>query len=268
MKNFVGQFVDTGVHSNPQGSGGTQVHSSIPNQSQGALGMGPSYSGANSDGDQERNRGRLKDRDASQNGQHCQSGDARQNAKGRVVWHKHHQPQPQSISKQPQYSNSQNQTQNSQNPQNSNFQNHNQNSFQQNNSNFQNRNNQTERGGQQMFSTPNHQRVANPNPNPNQVGVIQEQVSPMQRGVYFEEEYEGDEEGESEGGRGHQGHPNQNPPTPMGYGNGNEDGYEGYDERYDSDNAQGGQMNAYQGQRNNNRQNQGYQNNHGQNHNR
>ncbi|MCP4493013.1 MAG: hypothetical protein GY820_37790, partial [Gammaproteobacteria bacterium] len=57
VKNFVSQFVDTGDHNNPQGSSGTQVHSSVPNQSQGALGMVPSYSGANSDGDQARNRG-------------------------------------------------------------------------------------------------------------------------------------------------------------------------------------------------------------------
>ncbi|MCP4492411.1 MAG: hypothetical protein GY820_34645, partial [Gammaproteobacteria bacterium] len=44
VKNFVSQFVDTGDHNNPQGSSGTQVHSSVPNQSQGALGMGPGFS--------------------------------------------------------------------------------------------------------------------------------------------------------------------------------------------------------------------------------
>ncbi|MCP4491595.1 MAG: hypothetical protein GY820_30450, partial [Gammaproteobacteria bacterium] len=81
----------------------------------------------------------------------------------------------------------------------------------------------------------------------------------------------GDEEGESEGGRGHQGHPNQNPPTPMGYGNASLGGngfYEEREERYDSDNAQRGQANAYQGQPNNNQQQQRYQNNRSQNHNR
>ncbi|MCP4473091.1 MAG: hypothetical protein GY821_00655, partial [Gammaproteobacteria bacterium] len=195
-------------------------------------------------------RGRSADRDASQNGPRGQSDDARQNQKERVYWHRQHQPQSQSNSRQPQYSNSQNQYQNSQNQPNSNFQNQNQNSYQQNNSNFQNRNNQTERGGQQMFSTPNHQGVSNPNPNPNQSAARQEQVSPLHRAVNFADEYNGDEEGDSEGGRGHQGYRNQNPPTPSGYGNESVGGngfYDERDDRYESDNAQRGQAKQYQG---------------------
>ncbi|MCP4491292.1 MAG: hypothetical protein GY820_28850, partial [Gammaproteobacteria bacterium] len=122
VKNFVGQFVDTGDH-NTQTNTNPPVSASIPNQSQGALGMGPCHSGMVSNGDQTSRRGRSKDRDALQDGTRCQSDDARQNQKERVYWHKHHQPQPQSNSKHPQYSSSQNQYQNSQNQQNSNFQN-------------------------------------------------------------------------------------------------------------------------------------------------
>ncbi|MCP4490688.1 MAG: hypothetical protein GY820_25750, partial [Gammaproteobacteria bacterium] len=40
VKNFVGQFVDTGDHAT-QGNNNPLVSASIPNQSQGALGMGP-----------------------------------------------------------------------------------------------------------------------------------------------------------------------------------------------------------------------------------
>ncbi|MCP4490683.1 MAG: hypothetical protein GY820_25725, partial [Gammaproteobacteria bacterium] len=66
VKNFVSQFVDTGDHNNAPGSSNTQVHSSVPIQSQGALGMGPCHSGTVSNGDQTSKRGRSKDRGASQ----------------------------------------------------------------------------------------------------------------------------------------------------------------------------------------------------------
>ncbi|MCP4493840.1 MAG: hypothetical protein GY820_42045 [Gammaproteobacteria bacterium] len=119
-----------------------------------------------------------------------------------------------------------------------------------------------------MFSTPNYQSRSNPNPNPNQSAARQEQVSPLQRAVNFADEYDGDEEGDSEGGRGHRGYHNQNPPTPSGYGNESVGGngfYDERDDRYESDNAQRGQANPYQGNLNHNQQNR---NNHGQNHNR
>ncbi|MCP4490450.1 MAG: hypothetical protein GY820_24490, partial [Gammaproteobacteria bacterium] len=119
-----------------------------------------------------------------------------------------------------------------------------------------------------MFSTPNHQGGVSPNQNPNQFAAMQEQVSPLHRAVNFADEYDGDEEGDSEGGRGHQGYRNQNPPTPLGYGNESVGGngfYDDRDDRYESDNAQRGQANEYQGNPNHNQQNR---NNHGQNHNR
>ncbi|MCP4485801.1 MAG: hypothetical protein GY820_00490, partial [Gammaproteobacteria bacterium] len=70
VKNFVGQFVDTGDHATQRNTN-PPVSASIPNQSQGALGMGPCHSRAVSNGDQTSKRGRSKDRGASQDSRRC-----------------------------------------------------------------------------------------------------------------------------------------------------------------------------------------------------
>ncbi|MCP4475806.1 MAG: hypothetical protein GY821_14815, partial [Gammaproteobacteria bacterium] len=100
VKNFVEQFAESGDHATQRNTN-PPVSASVPNQSQGALGTGPCHSGAASDRDQRDRRGRSADRDASQNGPRGQSDDARQNQKERVYWHRQHQPQSQSNSRQP-----------------------------------------------------------------------------------------------------------------------------------------------------------------------
>ncbi|MCP4486712.1 MAG: hypothetical protein GY820_05240, partial [Gammaproteobacteria bacterium] len=124
----------------------SQLNASVSNQLQeGALGTEPGYSGANGDqngqnGDQNghfsqtgtRKRGRSSDHHASQDVRRGQSSEAGQGHKGKVYWHTSRQTHVQSAnSKQPQYSNSQYQS------------------------------NPTERGGHQVTSTPNPSQRTN-----------------------------------------------------------------------------------------------------------
>ncbi|MCP4474305.1 MAG: hypothetical protein GY821_07015, partial [Gammaproteobacteria bacterium] len=262
----IGQFmaIQANNNNNPQEVDNSQLNASVSHQLQeGVLETEPCHSGANGDqngqnGDQNghfsqtgtRKRGRSSDHHASQDVRRGQSSEAGQGHKGKVYGHTSRQTHVQSANlKQPQYSNSQYQS------------------------------NPTERGGHQVTSTPNPsqrtngQNNGNTNPNPNSSPVMQEQVSPLRRTVNFEDEYYEGEQRPSEGGR-YSGQFNQNPPALRGYG---EDPYGGggaYDyereEWYESDNNQQGQATYYQGQNNQQGPQNNYrqQNHQGQNHNR